>query len=276
MLVVGACFIIWCLGWCMKDTGTIAQLRRHGLATNGTVVHQWTELVEDKKGPYKMLTENFWADVEYERKSPTRQLRWLSVQKWYDAKQAARKSAGQESGWDGENTPEDGDEFAPPSIAEGDPEQQEAQLLAGAPELDHLEMRVYESKNKLKDTQEKLVAAGRREEKREFENYDGAGHHRARKHRKEMERELYAAEELLLDAEWAVRAAKVAPGCKLVTEKIKCSAKIWNKAQERQSMRIVYDPMVPSIVLPASLVAGSTMSRGLLFITGAFISVVRP
>ena len=41
MSMVGWCFIIWCAGWCIKDSGQVAALRRYGVTVNGEVVDRW-------------------------------------------------------------------------------------------------------------------------------------------------------------------------------------------------------------------------------------------
>jgi hypothetical protein len=39
----GWCFVIWCVGWLIKDTGQVSQLRRYGVQVTGEVVGRWTE-----------------------------------------------------------------------------------------------------------------------------------------------------------------------------------------------------------------------------------------
>jgi hypothetical protein len=147
------------------------------------------------------------------------------------------------------------------------------------PSLEQLEQFYKESKEALDAAHKELADAERRERKRESDNWEGPGHVRARKERRYREADVSAAHAQLLDDEWCLNAAKVAPGNELVRENVQCSMATYDKGVESEAMGVIYDPVpqtgAPTDIMPvvSGYARGMVMNRGLLGVVGSIVAL---
>ena len=92
MLCIGTCYVVWCLGWCMKDTGRIANLRRHGIKARARVTDHWTQVQRGNMRGHQVAVENFFLQVEFERSPAPWQCRSLVFWNWFNARYPTARS----------------------------------------------------------------------------------------------------------------------------------------------------------------------------------------
>lgn len=66
LMTIGGCLMLWCIGWCVKDSGKMAALRRHGVTTTAAVIarHANDAQILTMEG-YPMMVTKFHADVQF-------------------------------------------------------------------------------------------------------------------------------------------------------------------------------------------------------------------
>lgn len=80
LLMVSFCFVIWALGWCIKDSGLLAAVRRYGVTVNAEVLEKgWDHDIITTIEGYQIPTQVYWVVVEFERPLLKRRCRWLSL-----------------------------------------------------------------------------------------------------------------------------------------------------------------------------------------------------
>jgi hypothetical protein len=89
LLTVSFCFISWVIGWCIKDSGKLASIRRYGVTVNAEVLERWVSVdqVRSMEG-YPINMQTFWALVEFERPILKKQWRWMDMQRWPPVEEA--------------------------------------------------------------------------------------------------------------------------------------------------------------------------------------------
>ena len=89
LLTVSFCFVSWVLGWCIRDSGVLARIRRYGITVNAEVLDRWSkmEMIRTMEG-FPMNIESFWCLVEFERPVEKRQWRWMSLERWPPVEEA--------------------------------------------------------------------------------------------------------------------------------------------------------------------------------------------
>ena len=71
LMTAGWCVLIWCMGWCIKDTGKLAVLRRYGVTVSADVVDQHLTYDEmTSMEGYPILMTSYFAVVEFVVESP--------------------------------------------------------------------------------------------------------------------------------------------------------------------------------------------------------------
>eukprot|EP01043_Picozoa_sp_COSAG02_P008706 COSAG02_NODE_284_length_25691_cov_14.733354_8_plen_362_part_00 len=83
LLTVSFCFISWVLGWCIKDSGKLASIRRYGIVVPANVLERWSTVNQSRTMEgYPINMQTFWALVEFERPATKTQWRWMDLKKW--------------------------------------------------------------------------------------------------------------------------------------------------------------------------------------------------
>ena len=83
LLTVSFCFMSWVLGWCIKDSGRLASIRRYGITVNANVLDRWVAVDQARTMEgYPINMQTFWALVEFERPAMTSQFRWIDLKQF--------------------------------------------------------------------------------------------------------------------------------------------------------------------------------------------------
>eukprot|EP01052_Picozoa_sp_SAG31_P002340 SAG31_NODE_82_length_27046_cov_45.857275_25_plen_171_part_00 len=67
IMSIGGCMVIWSLGWCMKDSGKMATLRRYGVAVDADIVarHSLNVHITIMEGFPPVPATHFYVDIEF-------------------------------------------------------------------------------------------------------------------------------------------------------------------------------------------------------------------
>jgi hypothetical protein len=83
LLTISFCFVSWVLGWCIKDSGRLASIRRYGITVNANVLDRWVSVDQARTMEgYPINMQTFWALVEFERPAMKTQFRWMDLKQF--------------------------------------------------------------------------------------------------------------------------------------------------------------------------------------------------
>lgn len=83
LLTASFCFVSWILGWCVKDSGKLASVRRYGITVSANVVERWVTVDQGRTMEgFPINMQTFWALVEFERPLTKSQCRCTELRKW--------------------------------------------------------------------------------------------------------------------------------------------------------------------------------------------------